>query len=121
MEVDGIDGDDADEDDDEGDGEELLEGIGAHGRCLQMAANLAAFSSRGPTFDSRFKPDIVAPGQDVISACAGVSPAAQPGAAANAAGAANHCDMGPAPSTDCAQTTMSGTSMSTPLVAGAVE
>jgi subtilisin family serine protease len=29
-------------------------------------ANLAAFSSRGPTFDSRFKPDIVAPGQTLF-------------------------------------------------------
>ncbi|HET7735704.1 MAG TPA: S8 family serine peptidase [Nocardioidaceae bacterium] len=53
---------------------------------------LAAFSSRGPTVDGRTKPDLVAPGVSVTAASAG-----------SAAG----------------YTTLSGTSMATPYVAGA--
>jgi len=53
--------------------------------------NLAYFSSRGPTLDGRTKPDIVAPGVNVTSADAG---------------------------TASGYTTMSGTSMATPFVAG---
>ena len=84
------------------------------------ANNLADFSSRGPTFDSRFKPDIVAPGEYITSACAGVS-AATTTQAAQAVGAANHCNASWASTSDCAVDLMSGTSMATPLVAGALE
>jgi len=54
---------------------------------------LAAFSSRGPTADGRVKPDVAAPGVTVTSADAG---------------------------TRAGYVTMSGTSMATPYVAGAV-
>ena len=89
-------------------------------KARPSANNLADFSSRGPTFDSRFKPDIVAPGEHITSACAGVS-AATSTQAAQAAGTANHCNVSWASTTECAVTLMSGTSMATPLVAGALE
>jgi len=53
---------------------------------------LVSFSSRGPTFDGRIKPDIVAPGVYTVSASAGSS---------------------------CSVTTKSGTSMATPATSGA--
>jgi subtilisin family serine protease len=84
------------------------------------ASNLAAFSSRGPTMDSRFKPDIVAPGEAISSACAGVKPETS-SEAAQAAGLPNHCSVSPIPSVNCALTVESGTSMATPLMAGAIE
>jgi subtilisin family serine protease len=65
------------------------------------ARNLAAFSSRGPTMDSRFKPDIVAPGEEILSACAGIKPATN-NQAAQAAGLPNHCSVKPVPSVNCA-------------------
>jgi subtilisin family serine protease len=52
---------------------------------------LASFSSRGPTTDDRIKPDIVAPGVSIYAASAGTS---------------------------CSDTSMSGTSMATPHIAG---
>ena len=52
---------------------------------------LAPFSSRGPTLDGRSKPDLVAPGVNVVSAKAG---------------------------TTTGYSTKSGTSMATPFVAG---
>jgi serine protease AprX len=87
---------------------------------LTSANNLAEFSSKGPTFDSRFKPDIVAPGEHITSACAGISPATA-WQAAQADGSANHCDVSPTSTTNRALTSMSGTSMATPLMAGALE
>jgi len=71
----------------------------------KMADNtngLAAFSSRGPTDDSRYKPDIVAPGSFIISTRSSM-------ATGNGWGTvdANYMYMG-------------GTSMATPLTAGAL-
>jgi hypothetical protein len=63
---------------------------------------LAAFSSRGPAADGRTKPDVVAPGTDVVSARSRASGAVGWGVlGANT----NYCFMG-------------GTSMATPLAAG---
>ncbi|MEO0228203.1 MAG: S8 family serine peptidase [candidate division WOR-3 bacterium] len=53
---------------------------------------LASFSSRGPTTDGRYKPDITAPGENVVSAYGG---------------------------NNTSTTTMSGTSMASPIAAGA--
>ncbi|MBU1695378.1 MAG: S8 family serine peptidase, partial [Verrucomicrobia bacterium] len=64
---------------------------------------IAAFSSRGPTDDGRLKPDIVGPGTDVIS-CRSHAPGAESG-------------WGDHPNPDYAFS--GGTSMSTPLMAGA--
>jgi len=64
---------------------------------------IAAFSSRGPAMDGRFKPDLVAPGTDIISARSRTSTNTGWGlVSANT----NYCYMG-------------GTSMATPLAAGA--
>lgn len=63
---------------------------------------LAAFSSRGPTDDGRFKPDIVAPGTDVISCKSHAASSTGWGALSNT----NYMFDG-------------GTSMACPLMAGA--
>ncbi|MGW7053585.1 S8 family serine peptidase [Streptomyces sp. NPDC054887] len=67
-------------------------------------AGMAAFSSRGPSQEGRFKPDVVAPGTSILSARSRLAPA--------------HTDFGV--STDPAFMFVSGTSMATPLVAGCV-
>lgn len=61
------------------------------------ATTIARFSSRGPTVDGRIKPDVVAPGVGVISA----------------SGDATHGNG------NCFFKQMQGTSMATPIVAGA--
>jgi subtilisin family serine protease len=63
---------------------------------------LAAFSSRGPTQDGRIKPEIVAPGTNILSDCSHLSDASALWGRFNT----DYCYSG-------------GTSMSTPLVAGA--
>ncbi len=65
---------------------------------------MAAFSSRGPTDDGRTKPDIVAPGTNIVS-----NQSHYPGAGANWG------RMRPTPTINYS----GGTSMATPLVAGA--
>ena len=62
---------------------------------------LAAFSGRGPTQDGRFKPDVVAPGTDIISTRSRVSTSTGWSVAANT----NYLYMG-------------GTSMAAPLASG---
>ena len=42
--------------------------VGASGSASTTAGNVASFSSRGPTTDGRIKPDILAPGNPIISA-----------------------------------------------------
>lgn len=61
--------------------------------AMDASSNIASFSSRGPTYDGRMKPEVGALG--VNTACA-------------------------SPNGDNSYTTASGTSLSTPLVAGAV-
>jgi subtilisin family serine protease len=64
---------------------------------------LAAFSSRGPCDDRRIKPDLVAPGTDILSTKSSVAPLAN--------------FWGPFPGNP-KYAFMGGTSMATPLVAG---
>ncbi len=67
------------------------------------AEEMAAFSSRGPTDDGRIKPDLVAPGTNILST--------------RSSQISGH---GWGPYTDDYYMYMGGTSMATPLVAGAV-
>jgi subtilisin family serine protease len=95
---------------------------------IRSATNVAAFSSRGPTPDGRFKPDLVAPGEDVLSAATpDQRVSAILGLTLNVT-SANHCGVPnrTAPRSaqdnlDIALKVASGTSMATPLMAGAVE
>ncbi|EED89728.1 subtilisin-like serine protease, partial [Thalassiosira pseudonana CCMP1335] len=72
---------------------------------------LADYSSRGPTFDGRFKPDIVAPGHFIVAANSDPS-------------VVGECDGTTAPNVQKSLTAglgvqyVSGTSMSSPVVAG---
>jgi uncharacterized repeat protein (TIGR01451 family) len=67
------------------------------------ANGLAAFSSRGPTVDGRIKPDLVAPGTFILSTRSGLAPSG------------NFWSL----YTNSEYAYMGGTSMATPLVAGA--
>jgi serine protease AprX len=67
------------------------------------AEGMAAFSSRGPTQEGRFKPDVVAPGTSILSTHSRKAPAAQ-----NTFGTSSDPDY----------FFDTGTSMATPLVAG---
>ncbi len=83
--------------------------LGAAGHVSDNPAGMAAFSSRGPTNDGRLKPDVVAPGTNVLSVRSSVAgPDPLWGDVTPAADPLNgrYCWSG-------------GTSMSTPLVAGA--
>ena len=70
--------------------------------------SLSAFSSRGPAGDLWLKPDVTAPGYNIVSAQA----ASGTGMAA--------ADLSPNTRTDPLYATTSGTSMATPATAGAV-
>ena len=63
---------------------------------VDMAGNLASFSSLGPTFDGRMKPEVVAPGYYISSAYSSADVNAQ----------------------TCAVSAKAGTSMATPATAG---
>jgi hypothetical protein len=85
----------------------------------RSSSNLASFSSAGPTNDGRFKPDVVAPGVETVSAHG-------PGRLADftmTPTTADHCEVGPNAYTaaNAAVQRMSGTSMAAPLAAGAAE
>ncbi len=71
---------------------------------------MAAYSSRGPCLDGRFKPDLVAPGTDIVS-CRSRMPGAETG------WGTGYGVLGNAASNY--YVFMGGTSMSTPLTAGA--
>lgn len=78
---------------------------------------MAFFSSRGPTFDNRIKPDIVAPGAVVLSAKAMNADACTRDRThqTNCSSCSGNGFCHPDPSV----TTMMGTSMATPIVSGA--
>lgn len=76
--------------------------VGATGNIRSSSPDtVVAFSSRGPTTDGRLKPDLVAPGEDVVSARGNIN------------------DTGCWGDGGCSYWSASGTSMSTPVVSGA--
>ena len=78
---------------------------------------MAAFSSRGPTDDGRIKPDVVAPGSWILSTYSGLYQEGY-GTATNPANGAFQYDGWGFPATTNYKY-MGGTSMSSPLAAGA--
>lgn len=84
--------------------------LGAAGHVSDDPDGMAAFSSRGPTDDGRIKPEVVAPGTNVLST-----------RSSTYAGAADPLwgDLPPAHALSALYCWSGGTSMSTPLVAGA--
>jgi hypothetical protein len=83
--------------------------VGSTHRDMPHLYGVSYFSSRGPTGDGRMKPDLVAPGERIISCAAGAE-AQKYGTVKDAAGA----DV---PALYCEQT---GTSMAAPHVSGAI-
>jgi hypothetical protein len=84
--------------------------VGSTHRDMPHTYGVSYFSSRGPTGDGRSKPDMVAPGERIISCAAGKEAAKY---------APNPGTTGPAaaPVLYCEQT---GTSMAAPHVSGAI-
>ncbi len=97
----------------------VLQTIGPFGSVADPTPDsIAFFSAAGPTSDFRIKPDLVAPGAFVVGAMSG---AADPATNAASIFAEGSCE----PPTDCAvvdstHAVTAGTSMSSPIVAGAV-
>ncbi|AMY09206.1 Major intracellular serine protease precursor [Luteitalea pratensis] len=88
---------------------ELAVTVGSTHRDMPHTYGVSYFSSRGPTGDGRTKPDLLAPGERIISCAAGLE-AAKYGTAPNGQGE-------PIPALYCEQT---GTSMAAPHVSGAI-
>jgi subtilisin family serine protease len=90
---------------------ELAITVGSTHRDMPHLYGVSYFSSRGPTGDGRMKPDLVAPGERIISCAAGAEKAKYQGVGPQAA------DGAPTQVLYCEQT---GTSMAAPHVSGAI-
>jgi serine protease AprX len=85
--------------------------VGSTHREMPHTYGVSYFSSRGPTGDGRLKPDVLAPGERILSCAAGLEQTKFEQALAGAAAGVT------SPILYCEQT---GTSMSAPHVSGAV-
>lgn len=83
--------------------------VGSTHRDMPHLYGVSYFSSRGPTGDGRMKPDLVAPGERIVSCAAGIE--------ATKYGPLQGADGKNIPVLYCEQT---GTSMSAPHVSGAI-
>jgi subtilisin family serine protease len=83
--------------------------VGSTHREMPHLYGVSFFSSRGPTGDGRMKPDLVAPGERIISCAAGLE--------AKRFGGLNDAAGNDAPALYCE---LSGTSMAAPHVSGAI-
>ena len=88
---------------------ELAITVGSTHRDMPHRYGVSYFSSRGPTGDGRLKPDLVAPGERIISCAAGIE--------AKKYGTAKDASGNDVPVLYCEQT---GTSMAAPHVSGAI-
>ena len=82
--------------------------VGSTHRDSPYQYGISYFSSKGPTADGRMKPDLVAPGERIISCQSAQWPAAP------------HDSANPPPKGAALYTEMSGTSMAAPHVSGAI-
>jgi len=80
---------------------DITVGATTNGSAASRADALATYSSRGPTADGRFKPDVMAPGDVVVSTSGTADPPSSP------------CSSG-----TCLTKSLSGTSMACPTAAG---
>jgi subtilisin family serine protease len=97
--------------------------VGSTHRDMPHVYGVSYFSSKGPTGDGRLKPDIVAPGEKIISCQS--SDAGPQGEAASANGpqqgvAASQSAAAPAPANAVYYKEDSGTSMAAPHVSGVI-
>lgn len=80
--------------------------VGSTHREMPHTYGVSYFSSRGPTGDGRLKPDLLAPGERIMSCAAGVE--------------ARKYDAGPTGAPPVLYCEQSGTSMAAPHVSGAI-
>lgn len=83
--------------------------VGSTHREMPHTYGVSYFSSRGPTGDGRIKPDLLAPGERIISCAAGAEQAKYPGAGPDGK-----------PLDPVLYCELTGTSMSAPHVSGAI-
>lgn len=89
--------------------------VGATHRYMPQQYGVSYFSSKGPTGDGRMKPDLVAPGENVLSCAAGRMRAKVEASLAQGVPAG-----APAKPVTCSYLEESGTSMAAPHVSGAI-
>ncbi len=113
---------------------ELAITVGSTHREMPHTYGVSYFSSKGPTGDGRLKPDLVAPGEKVMSCAAGApqakaneqarkalaAAAGDAGSAPNMSGAGGAGADAPGADPGCEYVEQSGTSMAAPHVSGVI-